>query len=92
MSKHKKDFFRSIAHLVVLGFIDVEEEIVSVTERDEELVRRTYRLTPKGKDLAETLLKNIPEDVKETIQTLKKFNEMTLQQLHDYCRVKYGKC
>lgn len=81
----------SINNLIMLGVISVDEEIIGFTEDDAEVVRRTYMLTPKGRDFAEEIIEKLPEEIRKVLPLLRKFNEMPLKRLNDYCHIKYGK-
>ncbi|MBA7491946.1 hypothetical protein ES702_02494 [subsurface metagenome] len=80
-----------VENLIMLGFIRVEEEVVGLTENDEEVTRRVYRLTPKGKDTAKKHSEKLPKEIKNALRSLKRFNEMPLKKLNDYCWIMYGK-
>ena len=73
---------RSIEHdqnLALLGLIEIEDEIVTV-EGDKEVIRRTYKLTPKGVEIAEKAFNNLPEYIRGALLKLKRFNEMPLDE------------
>ena len=89
MSSQK--FMNQIRNLILTGFISVDEEIVGVTSNGEEVIHRVYKLTLKGEDVAKEYFEKIPEKTREALRDLKRFNEMPLKRLNDYCAVKYGK-
>lgn len=100
-----KDFFRYFAYLygpyspevmrssyilAYYHFIDIKEEVyVLDVEGEKERVLRVFRLTDKGRDFAEELLEKLPEEVKEKLVKLRRFNNMTTRQILDYVYAKY---
>ncbi len=102
-----KDFFKYFAYLhgpyspevmkssyvlAYYGYIDIREEVyVLEVEGEKERVLRLFRLTDKGQDFAKELFEKLPEDVKEKLVCLKRFNNMTTRQLLDYVYAKYPK-
>lgn len=81
----------SIANLIMLGCISVDEEVVGFTEDNAEVIHRSYSLTLKGKRIAEKFIGKLPEETRKTLFLLRRFNEMPLSHLNNYCAVKYGK-
>lgn len=82
---------KSIANLISLGFISLDEEVVGFTEDGAEVTHRSYTLTPKGKRIAEKFIGKLPEETRKTLSLLRRFNEMPLSRLNNYCSIKYRK-
>ena len=71
------------------GLIDIIEEVVRRPEGDEEVVRKTFKLTDRGRLYAEKVFSGMPRGLKERLEGLRRFNEMPLPQLLDYVYSKY---
>lgn len=84
-----KDLLESVSGLIMLGLIEEEEQFVKVYEIDEEVIRKTYRLTLNGRDLAQGIFKELPEHIKDAMRGLNRFNEMPLSELLEYVHTKY---
>ena len=73
-----------------LGLIDVSETIFKPFNSDQEEVRRMdFSLTEYGIEKAKTALKDISKTTQESIEALKKFNDMDLKKLLDHVHKKH---
>jgi DNA-binding HxlR family transcriptional regulator len=73
------------------GYLAVTEEIVPVDKNGEtvQVERRDYCLTQKGIEKSKELTEGISNQIKTSVNELKKFNNMKLQVLLDYVHTKY---
>jgi DNA-binding HxlR family transcriptional regulator len=72
------------------GFIKEDETLIGKDEfSEEEKVRYTYTLTPRGKALVPELLAECPPSSKRKIERLKPFNQMLTLELLRYVYTRY---
>lgn len=67
----------------------VHQESVPYNEGDHGEDRFEYSLTPEGDKISQELLKDLSSDERETLEKLKTFDEMSLDQLLEYVYRKY---
>ena len=84
-----KELLESVSRLIMLGLIGEEEQFVEVLEKDEEVVRKTYRLTLKGRKLSKEIFNELPENIKDALRALNRFNRTPLSELLEYVHTKY---
>jgi DNA-binding MarR family transcriptional regulator len=69
---YAKEITKAVNVLVYYGLIDVNEKVYRYeVDEDKERVIRIYTLTPKGKTLAESMFKRLPDEWKEKIRLLR---------------------
>jgi DNA-binding MarR family transcriptional regulator len=90
---YSPDVMKSSYILAYYGFIDVNEEVyVQEIEGEKERVLRVFRLKEgKGEDFARELFESLPKEIKEKLERLRRFNNMTTRELLDYVYAKYPK-
>jgi DNA-binding MarR family transcriptional regulator len=87
---YSKEVTKAVNVLVYYGLIDVDEKVYRYdVDEDKERVIRIYMLTPKGKSLAESIFKRLPNEWKEKMRMLKIPAGKTTKELLDYVYAKY---
>jgi len=82
------DVMEAISTLVTLGMADVKEKVKALWH-DCEVVEITFRLTPKGEVIAKRIFEQLPPDVRGKLRKLRKYNEMSLEDLTIYVYAMY---
>lgn len=73
-----------------LGLVEISETIFTSFKQDQDVVRRMdFSLTESGKILAEKLSNNLNKNTQDSIESLRKFNEMDLKKLLDHVHQKH---
>lgn len=77
-----------VPELVRMNLMKVEGKVI---EAGDGVVERSYRLTPKGEKAAKKIYDKLPGATKQSLQSLRQFNEMKLVELLRYVYSKYPK-
>jgi DNA-binding HxlR family transcriptional regulator len=73
-----------------LGLVEISETVFKPFNSEQEEVRRMdFSLTEYGKETGKAIAKSINKNTEESLQSLKKFNEMDLKKLLDYVHEKH---
>ena len=73
-----------------LGLVEISETIFKpFNSKQEEVRRMDFSLTEYGKETGKAISKNINKNTVESLESLRKFNEMDLKDLLDYVHGKH---
>ena len=88
---YSNEIIRDARELENLGLIKIEEEIFEVTAQDLEdyKIRFSYDLTEVGREIAQSIFEELPEEAKRAILSLRKYNRAPLHVLLQYVYSKY---
>lgn len=88
---YSKDIIDDVSELDDIGLIEINWTPVELDKPNEEVKRMDFKLTDLGSDVTKDVFDDLPNKTKEAISSLKKFNEMKLDDLLDYVHKKYPK-
>jgi DNA-binding HxlR family transcriptional regulator/uncharacterized protein YwgA len=85
------ELLNEINILQMKGYISVREEVVPIKEKGttKAVERRTYCLTDKGKEKNNKMLQELNQNIRDSIEKIRKYNDMNLNDLLDYVHTKY---
>ncbi|MDI6847011.1 MAG: winged helix-turn-helix transcriptional regulator [Candidatus Bathyarchaeia archaeon] len=88
---YSNEIIRDARELENLGLIKIEEEIFEVAAQDLEdyKIRFSYDLTEIGREIAQSIFEELPEETKRAILSLRKYNRAPLDMLLQYVYSKY---
>jgi len=88
---YSNEIIRDARELENLGLVKIEEEIFEETARDLEdyTIRFNYNLTNVGREMAQSVFEELPEETKRCILSLRKYNQAPLSMLLQYVYSKY---
>jgi uncharacterized protein YwgA len=73
-----------------LGFVEITETVFKPFSSEQEEVRRMdFSLTDYGKETGKAILKTMDKHTENSLETLRRFNEMDLKKLLDYVHGKH---
>jgi DNA-binding HxlR family transcriptional regulator len=87
---YSEEIMYAALELKKLGLIEISETIFGSFNPEQDVVRRLdFSLTESGTELSKTISKNTSKNTQQSLESLKKFNEMDLKKLLDYVHKKH---
>ncbi|MEM0466705.1 MAG: winged helix-turn-helix transcriptional regulator [Candidatus Thermoplasmatota archaeon] len=85
------ELLNEINILQMKGYISIREELVPIKEKGtaKTVERRTYCLTEKGKEKNKKIIQELDQNIRNSIEKIRKYNNMNLNELLDYVHKKY---